>query len=267
MATAVQTGRRETLRVDECDVSYQRGGTGAPLLFLHGAGGVFEWLPFMERLAERYDVIVPDHPGFGRSGVPDWFDNIHDLAYFYLDFIEALGLRGVHLVGNSLGGWIACELAVRQTGPLASLTLAAPAGLRIPGARKLDTFLMTPQAIARKLFADPAFAERPVAQTPSDEIAELQLKNLYSFARVAWQPRLFDPHLAKWLHRIDVPTLVVWGDSDQLIPPVYAEEFARLIPGARKQILTGCGHLPQVEQADRFVELVTRFIEQKGPAQ
>src|SRR5579875_2341617 len=137
----------KTLRLDDCTVSYQRRGEGTPLLFLHGANNVPGWPPFMARLAERYDVIVPDHPGFGRSEIPPWLDTIHDLAYFYLDFIEALGLHGVHLVGASLGGWIACEIAVRQTAALRTLTLVAPAGLRLAGVRKLDTFLMSPQPL------------------------------------------------------------------------------------------------------------------------
>jgi pimeloyl-ACP methyl ester carboxylesterase len=255
---------RTSIQLDGCTISYQRGGTGAPLLFLHGASNVAGWLPFMEGLAERHDVIVPDHPGFGRSEIPKWLDNIHDLAYFYLDFIAKLGLEGVHLVGGSLGGWIACEIAIRQTTPLKSLTLVAPAGLRLDGHRKLDTFLLSPEALTRALFFDQRLADAAIAQEPTEESTEIQFKNRYSFARVAWQPRLFDPHLSKWLHRIDVPTLVLWGDSDRLIPPVYAAEFARLIPGAQTEIIPNCGHLPQVERPDQFLAAVTRFIETKG---
>jgi pimeloyl-ACP methyl ester carboxylesterase len=260
----LETVERKTLKLDGCTVSYQRSGTGAPLLFLHGAGGVPGWLPFMERLAESYDLIVPDHPGFGQSEIPAWLDNIHDLAFFYLDFIKALGLRDIHLVGNSLGGWIACELAVRQTHDLKTLTLLSPAGLRVKGQRKLDTFLMAPQEITRKLFADQSFADRLLAHPLSEEQVELQVKNAYSFARVAWQPRFFDPHLAKWMHRIDVPTLIVWGASDALIPVAYADEFARLIPEADKVIFPACGHLPHVEKTDQFLTALAGFIAQKG---
>ena len=109
----------ETLRISECAVNVMRGGKGPPLLFLHGAGGAGVWLPFMAALSEHYDVIVPDHPGFGRSDTPEWLDALSDLAYFYLDFIEALDLDHVHLIGNSLGGWIAAEIAVRNTQPAA----------------------------------------------------------------------------------------------------------------------------------------------------
>src|SRR5262245_35730572 len=100
--------------VNGCNIALMRGGSGPPLLVLHGASGAGTWLPFMTTLAESFDVIVPEHPGFGASDTPDWLDNIHDLAYFYLDFLSELSLTGVHLVGLSLGGWIAAELAVRD---------------------------------------------------------------------------------------------------------------------------------------------------------
>ena len=123
----------ETVRVADCSVNVMRGGKGPPLLFLHGAGGAGVWLPFMAALSERYEVIVPDHPGFGRSDTPDWLDQLSDLAYFYLDFIEALGLDQVHLVGHSLGGWIAAEIAVRSTRRLRTLTLVGAAGVHVNG--------------------------------------------------------------------------------------------------------------------------------------
>ncbi len=111
---------RETFEtVNGCKIRIMRGGQGAPLLYLHGALGVAAWMPFMERLSQRFDVIVPDHPGFGASDTPDWLDNIGDLAYFYLDFDRSSSAStGVHLVGASLGGWIAAEIAVRDCHPL-----------------------------------------------------------------------------------------------------------------------------------------------------
>src|SRR5690349_12600756 len=129
------------LRVAGCSVSVKRAGKGPPLLFLHGGGGAARWLPFMGGLAERFDVIVPEHPGFGRSETPEWLDTIGDLAFFYLDFIGELGLERVHLVGNSMGGWIAAELAVRSTHDLASLTLIGSVGIHVKGLQKGDLFL------------------------------------------------------------------------------------------------------------------------------
>jgi len=144
--------------------------------------------------------------------------------------------------------------------------LVAPAGLRLAGVRKLDTFLMSPQALTRALFYDQKLADEALAQPSTDETIEIQFKNRYSFARVAWQPRLFDPHLAKWLHRIDLPTLLVWGEQDRLIPPAYAAEFARLIPDTRTTIIPQCGHLPQIEKPDEFLAAVTAFLDERGAA-
>jgi pimeloyl-ACP methyl ester carboxylesterase len=250
----------EAIDLLNCRVRYQRQGSGPTLLFLHGAGGVPGWTPWMARLAERYDVIVPDHPGFGASDTPAWFDNIHDLAYYYLDFIAALGLHDVHLVGHSLGGWIAAEVAVRTTAALRTLTLVSAAGLRIPGVERVDVFLLAPDDVPRVLYHDQAFADALLANAKTDAQVDLELKNSYSFARVAWQPRLYDPHLEKWLHRIDVPTLLVWGDADRLVPPAHAAEFKRLIPHATVELIRGCGHVPQVEGAETFLGAVNAFI-------
>jgi pimeloyl-ACP methyl ester carboxylesterase len=236
-----------------------RGGKGAPLLFLHGAGGAGVWLPFMAALSERYHVIVPDHPGFGRSDKPDWLDQLSDLAYFYLDFIDALGLDRVHLVGNSLGGWIAAELAVRNTRRLRTLTLIGAAGLHVNGVPKGDIFLWPPEERVRNLFVDQRFADERLAQVPSEEQTDIILKNELTTADLAWQPRLHDPQLRKWLHRIDLPTLIVWGDSDKVFPIPYGEEYRRLIKGSRLEVLRACGHLPHVEQADAFVTVFNRF--------
>ena len=123
--------------VGGCRIGLMRAGSGEPVLYLHGASGA-SWLPFLQKLTKSFDVIAPEHPGFGESDSPAWLDNIHDLAYFYLDALEALQLSGVHLVGNSLGGWIAAEIAVRSTQRLASLTLAGSAGLYVPGVTQVD---------------------------------------------------------------------------------------------------------------------------------
>ncbi|MGH6709287.1 MAG: alpha/beta fold hydrolase [Bradyrhizobium sp.] len=242
-----------------CKISLHRAGKGEPLLFLHGARGASEWTPFMAALAERFDVIVPEHPGFGRSQTPDWLDNVGDLAYFYLDFLEKNRLDGVHLVGTSLGGWVAAEMAVRQTAALKSLTLVAPAGIHVPGVPKGDIFLWSAETTTRNLFFDPALAEVMLAQPVSEEQQDRLLQNNLTMAKLSWQPRLYNPDLAKWLHRIDVPTLIVWGEQDKVIPAAYGPAFERLIPGAQLKILPACGHLPHVERTSAFVKAIVDF--------
>lgn len=252
-------------QVAGCKVSVQRSGSGPPVLFLHGARGAARWLPFMEALSGKFDLIVPEHPGFGRSETPPWLDNVSDLAYFYLDFIENLGLRQVHLVGASLGGWIAAELAARNQHALCTLTLVASAGIHVPGVLPGDIFLWSPVERARNLFCNANFAEAMLREQPSEEEQDLLMKNSFTTAKLAWQPRLFDPDLGKWLHRIAIPTLILWGDQDKVMPPAYAQAFRDMIPGSRLEIIPRCGHLPQVEKMDEFVAAVTRFIEEARP--
>ncbi len=147
------------LAVRGCNITLMRGGAGRPLLMLHGAGGAGSWLPYMADLAARHDVIVPEHPGFGASDTPDWLDTIPDLANFYLDFLDQLDLKNVDLVGFSLGGWIAAELAVRNTSRLASLTLVAAAGIHVKGVAQVDSFLRNDEQRVRDFFHDPKRAD------------------------------------------------------------------------------------------------------------
>jgi pimeloyl-ACP methyl ester carboxylesterase len=252
--------QRSAISVDGCGLSFLRSGNGPAVVFLHGEDGVWTWDPWMARLAERYDVIVPDHPAFGFSDWPEWLDDVHDVAYFYLDVLEALGLRDVHLIGHSLGGWIACELAVRDRARLRSLTLVAPGGLRLAGVPKLDRFIIPPEAVVQAGFADPALARAELDLPRTPEELDRDLRNRFAVARLQWQPR-HDLNLPKWMHRIALPTQIVWGDGDRIVPPAYADEFARLIPGARVATIPDCGHFPQIEQTDAFLRTVTTFIE------
>jgi pimeloyl-ACP methyl ester carboxylesterase len=244
-----------------CKVQMLRGGQGAPLLFLHGGGGAGVWLPFFKALSEKYDVIVPEHPGFGRSDTPEWLDNIGDYANFYLEFMDKLGLTGVNLVGTSLGGWIAADLAVRDSSRLNTLQLVAPAGIHVNGVPKGDIFLWAPEQAVRNLFADQTLAERVLAMQPDEDERRRRMKNALMMAKVSWQPRLYDPNLRKWLHRIHKPTQIIWGDSDKVIPAAYGPAYRDLIPGSKLEVLKNCGHLPHIEKTDDTVSLVTKFIE------
>jgi len=247
--------------INGCKTRILRGGSGAPLLFLHGANGARQWLPFMEALSAKYDVIVPEHPGFGASDSPDWLDNVGDLAYFYFDLIDQFGLAGVNLVGTSLGGWIAAEMAVRNCTKLNRLVLVAPAGIHVKGVHKPDMFMWSPEQQIEHLFHDPALIEKAKAHVPSEEEQMMMMKNRLTTAKLGWQPRMYNPHLKKWLHRISTPTLIIWGENDTLLPPAYGPAYRDLIPGSRLETIAQCGHLPHVEKADEYVSLINDFIE------
>ena len=243
------------VEVDGCRTHLRRAGKGEPLLFLHGASGAPVILPFMEKLAQRFDVLVPQHPGWGRSDEPAWLENIHDVAYFYLDFLKQLDLRNVTVVGSSMGGWIAMEMAVRDTARMKSLVLVSPAGVAAPGVQPADIFLMTPEELIRNLFVDEKLVQARLA-APVD--VDESLKNRHATARLAWEPRLHDPFLPKWLHRIDVPVKIIWGKQDRILPVGILDEMKRLIPGAKTLVLENCGHLPHAEKVDEFVDFLCK---------
>ena len=176
-----------------------------------------------------------------------------------------MGLNNVHLVGSSLGGWIAAELAVRNDTNLSSLTLVAPAGVRVKGSPMADIFLWSPEKMARNLVHDPELAARMMPRDMTQEQQMLVLKNRLTTARLAWQPRLHNPDLRKWLHRVSVPTQILWGSEDQLIPAAYAQAWCDLIPGSQSTVFPSCGHLPHVEMTDLYCKTLTQFIREVAP--
>ena len=253
--------RESKHRVRDIAVRMLRDGKGEPLLFLHGAGGFPPWLPFFEKLAARYEVLIPEHPGFGKSDNPPWIRNIADLAMYYLDFLDELGAAKIHLVGHSLGGWIAAELAVRNSTRLASLTLLAPAGVRVKGITSGDNFIWSAEEAERNLWHDQKFADEALAHTPTDEEADLMLTDRFMAAKFGWEPRWFNPALERWLHRIKVPTLVIWGEQDKLFPSAYAKAWKERIPGVRVEIIPQCGHRPHIERVDTAAQMVLGFLD------
>ena len=256
---------RETIQVNGCAIEVLRGGSGPKLLFLHGAGGASDWAPYMDRLAERFEIAVPSHPGFGRSDTPGWLDSMSDLAFFYLDALETMGLDDAHVVGNSLGGWLACEIAVRSAARMRSLTLVGAAGIPVEGVPMGDIFLWSPENRVRNVYHDQAIAEARLARNPSEEEADIALKNYFTTSRLAWSPRFCNPDLPKWLHRIRIPTMILWGAEDKVFPPAYGEAYAASIPGSQLRIVPECGHLPHQEKIDAFLDAVTAIAEEAAP--
>jgi pimeloyl-ACP methyl ester carboxylesterase len=251
----------EMIAVSGCQIRLLRGGReGAPpLVFLHGAGGHTGWMAFLDELARDFAVYAPEHPGFGRSDDPPWLDEIGDLAYFYLDFLATLGLDRVHLIGTSFGGWIAAELAVRDQTKLASLTLVGAVGITAGGKPVDDIFRLSTEENLRRFYADPARAARRLADMAAVDM-NVVAKNRATVQRIAYRPRYHNPSLAKWQHRITVPTLLIWGDKDGLVPVRFGEAYRALIPGSRLVVLENAGHAPFDEQKDDFLAAFSDFV-------
>jgi pimeloyl-ACP methyl ester carboxylesterase len=234
-------------------------GGGPKLVFLHGAGGHTGWMAFLEELSARFAVFAPEHPGFGQSDDPPWLDEVADLAYFHLDLLQALGLDRVHLVGTSLGGWVAAEMAVRSTARLASLTLVGAVGITADGEPIPDIFRMPDEENLRRYYADPERAARRLDDIGRADMT-IAAKDRATVTRLAYRPRFHNPGLGKWLHRIDVPTLLLWGAADGLVPPIFGEAYRALIPGSRLVVLPDAGHAPFDEQRDAFLAALLDFI-------
>jgi pimeloyl-ACP methyl ester carboxylesterase len=237
-------------------------GTGRPLLFLHPGIGIDPVAPVLDHLAARVRLLAPSHPGFGRSDLPRAFTTVDDLAYFYLDLMDALELRDTVVVGVSLGAWIAAEIAVKSTARIARLVLADAVGIRVSDDPEVsdiaDIFAMPERDFVTLAFHDPAKGTRDPSWP--DEKLVAQARNLEATARFAWSPYMHDPKLKGRLHRIDVPTLLLWGAQDRIVTPAYGRAYAAAIPGARFAIIDAAGHFPHVEQPDEFARRVLSFV-------
>jgi pimeloyl-ACP methyl ester carboxylesterase len=233
-----------------------RGGEGVPVLFLHGAAGLSAWTPFFAEMAKEYDFIVTEHPGFGKSDNPAYLKTMGDLAEYYLNLIEVLELPHFHLVGNSIGGWLASEIATRDSSRLKSFTVIAPAGLR---PKVIDDAPRTPESETRKLFFNQAIADRMLAQVPTDEQKRIQQKNQATTAKLG-NFSFCNPGLEAALGTVQIPSLVVWGDSDRVVAPSNAALWRAALPDARVVIIPQAGHLPHAEKPAAVAEKLRAFL-------
>ena len=248
------------LKVRGGELFMRRAGNGPTVLFLHGAGGVPGWLPFFDKLSDRFDLLVPDHPSFGNSPPPDWLDDMGDLAYFYLDLFEELGLKDIHIVGHSMGGWLSQEIAIRSQARIKSITLMSSVGIPVKNDPVADLFMMAPEQLLRALYADPDILARELARTPAPEEIQRMIVSRRSSARLAWSPRFVNLKLSKWLHRITVPVQLVWGAEDKIVSAAHAAEIKRFIPHASVTRFPGVGHIPFAEKLDETTAAVADFV-------
>ncbi len=250
----------ETISLQGIELPYVRRGSGPQMLLLHGGSGPLAAAPFFEGLARSFEIVAPIHPGFGGTPIPDRFDDIHDLKFLYLDLMDALDLRDAVLMGFSMGGWTAAEIAVMTTARLSKLVLVDSVGIKT-GDRETrevaDVFALPMPELAKITWHDPSLA--PDIQALDDTALTMVAANRTALALYTWDPYMHNPKLAGLLHRIDIPTLVVWGESDGIVRPAYGEAFRDRIPGARMTVIPNAGHAPQIEQPEAFLSRVLAF--------
>ncbi len=247
----------------EADVREYGSPDAEPLLFLHGSSSLVIG-PYLDALCERYRVIAPTHPGFGASTGLEHIDDIVDLALYYYDFLDALDIESTHVVGHSLGGMLAAEVAAFDPGRVRRLVLCNPVGLWRDDAPVMDFFSEDVASVQRAVWYDPegevAVAQRSDLSNPEAMATALYngMQSLSAAAKFLWP--IPDRGLKKRLHRISAPTLIIWGERDGLVPPVYAEEFRSRIRDARVAVLPKSAHFPMLEERDAWVSLVTSFL-------
>lgn len=252
-------------------VQLRRGGSGAQLVYLHSAAGEGDALPLLPELARHFEVYAPMFPGFAESEGIEQIDGMEDAVFHLLDLFDRLGLATPVVMGLSLGGWMAAELATRYPDRLSKLVLVNAAGLYIPGASIKDIFGRTPAQMAADLFAD---ASHPVAQMMRQmeqlitegggggvpfALIKPQVQAMAATARLGWNPYLHNPKLRGRLWRIACPTLVVRAERDTLIPAAHAETYAREIPGAKLVRMEDVAHMVVLEEPAKLAGIVAEF--------
>jgi len=235
-------------------------GEGNPVVFLHGEGGLL-WDPLLDGLAQRYRVIAPQHPGSGASQGVEHLEDILDLVLYYCELFDVLGLPQAALVGHSFGGMIAADIAAINPERVARLVLMAPMGVWLDDHPIPDISTITPSQLPAMLLSDP---DAPVASVlplpdPGDPEALLQASMaMASILQFTWP--FPDKGLRRRLYRVKADTLLLWGRKDHLVDPAYGQAFLSAIAGARLELIDDAGHLPQIEQADQVLSLVTDFL-------
>lgn len=247
------------LEVRGLDVAYRRQGGGDPILYLHGLGMTRRWLAVYEALSQSGDLVVPEHPGFGETPLPDWLNGFDDLVLHYAELIDRLELGPVHLVGYSFGGWIAAELAAFYPERLRSLTLIAPLGLRVPGHTPTDLFRMSHERFAELCFNGDQEAYADLVDEGGDAETLFQsYAELTAFAKVAWSPR-YDRKLDRRLGRVSAPSLVLAAEDDRILPRAHADRYAELLRGTVTTI-PGTGHGLVAQAPDAVAQSIAALI-------
>jgi pimeloyl-ACP methyl ester carboxylesterase len=246
---------------------------GAPtFLLVHGINNISPAAPFLDPLAERGAIWAPSAPGFGDTPRPADFDTIYDLVHFYRAVLDALPAGDVTMIGFSFGGWIAAEVAASGHPKLDRLILVDPVGIKLSGREERDIahlFNTSPTELDRRAWHQPAncppgsygigWHTRIGEAITDDEMVRLA-RNWDSLCLYAWRPHMYNPQLKGWLHRIAVPSLVLWGVSDRIVTTAYGRRYAALIPGAEFDMIEAAGHHPELEQPRAFVDRVARFL-------
>lgn len=240
-------------------------GTGRrPVLVLHGGGGPATVAGIAQHLAPAAHTLVPVHPGWDGTPRPEWLTGVDDLALAYLHLLQDRGLEDVLVVGSSLGGWIAAEMAVRDGGQrISGLVLVDAVGVRVEGEPIADYFALEPRAAFELSWHEPDRYYVDPASLPADQLAVRQA-NMATMRVLAGEPYMHDPKLLRRLGRVRVPALLIWGESDRIVTPGYGAGYAGAFADGRLEVVPKAGHLPQIEQPEVTFGLIDEHLRWTG---
>jgi pimeloyl-ACP methyl ester carboxylesterase len=258
MTTAAATHTERTVQVAGKNVRLLQGGSGPSAVFLHHSTGNPGWLPIHELLAENYSLTVPDLPGYGQSERPEWAREPRDVALLTNRILDKLGLRDVTLIGAGLGGFIAAEMAAANASRLKRLVLIGAAGLQPDEGEIADQMLVDFAEYMKAGFSDDAAYEHVFGHTPDPAIASLWDFSREMTARITWKPYMFSRRLPRVLGEIEVPTLVIWGGNDRVVPISCADQYIKGLANARLEVVAGAGHLVELEEPEKVASLIGR---------
>ncbi len=242
------------------DLTLAEDGDGRVALVLHGGGGPATVAGLASHLAAAMHTLTPTHPGWNGTPRPDWLSSIDDLALVYLQFLRGAGITDAMLVGSSLGGWLAAEMAPRDVGGLiGGLVLINTVGIDVPGEPIVDITTLSPRGLAEHAYHDPDRFLMDPASLPPERIA-MQRQNQETVTALAGAPYMHDPRLRDRLRHVRVPALVLWGESDRIVTPAYGRAFGDALPDGRFEIIPRAGHLPHMEQPEATFAAIDRFV-------
>ena len=254
----------EQIRVGDADLVVERAGQGPSVLLLHeelGCPGTTEW---QVELAKNHTLIQVHHPGFSRTESVQWISSMRDLACFYAWFLREQKLTPTAVIGFSLGGWIAAEMAANDPSLFSKIILVGAAGIQPPVGEILDLYMITADEYLRRSVIDPSATAEfgslyGIEQTPEQYEAFEEARA--ETARLAWKPYMFNQSLPNLLEAVaNVPTLIIWGEKDHIVPFSVGERYRAAIPGSELLTISGAGHRPEIEQKEEFLKAVKGFL-------